>query len=69
MLLDALRHLEPSFATWSGLDFTYLNATVRARKLSDWIIFFINFPISSDVFQYNSCFNFTLSRECLAENH
>lgn len=27
--------------------------------------FFINFSMSSGVFRYNSCFSFTLSRECL----
>lgn len=35
MLVDVLRLLEPCLANWSGLDSTYLNATVRAKKLSD----------------------------------
>lgn len=64
VLLDALRHLEPCLATWSGLDSTYLNVTVKARKLSDVQLdntFFINYSVSSGVFQYNSCFSFTLS--------
>lgn len=64
MLLDALRHTEPCVAIWSGLNSTHLNATVKAKKLSDVQldnIFFINSSMSSGIFQYNSCFSFTLS--------